>query len=530
MRSVLNRGKWERSQVRRNTVLSTLLIILHFTMHPLTFLLIDKDYITYSEWTNDFGGAKQKQVGADDFKRLPFYCCNLSLRPFEVPVCTKSGEIYDFMQIIPFLRRNGNKHPITGEDLKPSDLIRLTFHRNDGGEFYCPITRKTLTNNSKIVVNKKSGQVYLWEAVETLNIEKGNWKDLVTEEPFTREDLIILQDPANPKNYSQVFQKAQEERSITRRDEGNIAERVNLSGGVGKVLKELKMTEIQTINNEEIVPQGPDELHALASHTTGKLAASLTSTSMAIRTNSEMAVLDEAETLARHFPAGKETTGTICIRTNFGDMFFTIFASKSPRCSFNFIELAKCRYYDGVQFHRFVKGFILQGGDPTGTGRGGESFWGKPFGERSLHPSLKHDERGILSMANSGDVNSNGSQFFITLRSTPHLDGKHPIFGKLLSGNLVLDKIEAEVDVDADSGHGPVQPIIIEDVFVLEDPFEDAMKQVLKMKASNNTVPSNTLPSNTVNPSQVTSKQSSSASTKSSLPQIGKYLVMKNRK
>lgn len=415
------------------------------------------------------------------------------------------------MQIIPFLRKNGNKHPITGEELKPSDLIRLTFHKKEGGDFYCPITRKTLTENSKIVANKKSGQVYLWEAVETLNIEKGNWRDLVTEEPFTRDDLIVLQDPANPKNYSQVFLKAQEERATASKNfDGNISERVNLSGGVGKVLKELKMTEIQPIQNEEIVTQNPDELHALAPHTTGKLAASLTSTSMAIRTNSEMAVLDEAETLARHFPSGKETNGTVCIRTNFGDLFFTLFASKSPRCTFNFIQLAKEGYFDGIQFHRFVKGFILQGGDPTGTGRGGESYWGKPFGERVLHPSLKHDERGILSMANAGDVNANGSQFFITLRSTPHLDGKHPIFGKLLSGSSILDQIETEVEADVNSGHRPLQPILIEDVFVLEDPFEDVKKEALKSK-----IVKKQKPSSTANPP------------KSS---IGKYLVIKNRK
>lgn len=489
---------------------------------------LDKDYITYSEWTNDFGGAKQKQVGANDFKRLPFYCCNLSLRPFEVPVCTAEGEIYDFMQIIPFLRKNGNKHPITGGELKPSDLIRLTFHKNEGGEFFCPITRKTLTENSKIVANRKSGHVYAWEAIETLNISKGNWKDLMTEEDFTREDLIILQDPNNPKNYSQVFLKAQEERS-RREGEEKISDKVNLSGGVGKVLKELKMTEIQTINNEEKVSQGPDELHAVAAHTTGKLAASLTSTSMAIRTQTEMAVLDEAETLALHFPSGKETTGTACIRTNFGDLFFTLFASKSPRCCFNFIQLAKGGYYDNVQFHRFVKGFILQGGDPTGTGRGGESFWGKPFGERSLHPSLNHDDRGILSMANAGDLNANGSQFFITLRSTPHLNGKHPIFGKLLSGNSVLEQIEAEVDVDVNSGHRPLKPIVIEDVFVLEDPFEEAKKLAMKSSVSGVSGGGSKFTSKTT---ISTAKPSSSVNTtkSSSVPQIGKYLVMKNRK
>lgn len=487
-------------------------------------MYLDKDYITYSEWTNDFGGAKQRQVGEGDFKRLPFYCCNLTLRPFEVPVCTVDGEIFDFMQIIPYLRHHGNVHPFKGIELKPSDLIRLTFHKKssekgNGNEFYCPITRKTLNEYSKIVANKRSGNVYSWEAVETLNIEKGNWKDLMTEEPFTRQDLIILQDPQNPKDFSEIFKKVQEERqAASLRNEGKISDKVNLSGGVGKVLKELKMTEIASIHNEDEAAEAAqnhqvDALHALAAHSTGKLAASLTSTSMSIETNSQLAILDEAETLAKYFPSGKETNGTVCIRTNYGDLFFTLFASKSPRCCYNFIELAKRGYYDGVGFHRFVKGFILQGGDPTGTGRGGESCWNKPFGERVLHPTLTHNERGILSMANSGDVNANGSQFFITLRSAPHLNGKHPVFGKLLSGSSVLDALESEIEVDPNSGHKPLKPIVIEDVFVLEDPFEEAKKLAM-------------LP-----PKMTAIKQQPKATKQpvsSSKSQIGKYLVMKN--
>ena len=463
-------------------------------------------------------------MGEGDFKRLPFYCCNLSLRPFEVPVCTVEGEIFDFMQIIPYLRHNGNVHPFKGTELKPSDLIRLTFHKKpiengSGNEFYCPITRKTLNEHSKIVANKKSGQVYSWEAVERLNIEKGNWNDLMTDEPFTRQDLIILQDPQYPRDFSEIFKKVREERrAAALRNEGKISDKVNLSGGVGKVLKELKMTEIPSIQKEsEEMAKEVDALHALAPHSTGKLAASLTSTSMSIQTNSQLAILDEAETLAKYFLPGKETTGTVCIRTNYGDLFFTLFASKSPRCCYNFIELAKRGYYDGVGFHRFVKGFILQGGDPTGTGRGGDSCWGKPFGERTLHSSLTHNERGILSMANAGDVNANGSQFFITLRPAPHLNGKHPIFGKLLSGSSVLDTLESEIEVDPNSGHVPLNPIIIEDLLVLEDPFEEAKK--LAIQATKST----------------TAKQPAavkSSSSKTSAPQIGKYLVMKstNRK
>lgn len=489
------------------------------------FPITDKDYITYSEWTNEFGGAKARNSGENDFKQLPFYCCNLSLRPIEgAAVCTVQGEIFDFMQIIPYLRRHNNVHPFLGTELKPSDLIRITFHKNESGEYFCPITRKTLNENSKIVVNRRTGNVFAWETVEILNIQKGNWKDLITEEEFTREDLIILQDPQNPKDYSKIYKRFEEAKLED--GKSNLASRVNLSGGVGKVLKDLKMTEIKSIGEgeEDDSIREVSQLNSLAAHTTGKASGSLTSTSISIKTENELAILDEAETLSKYFPVGKETTGTVCIRTNYGDLFFTLFASKSPKCSYNFIELAKKGYYDNLKFHRFVKGFILQGGDPSGLGNGGESCWNRPFAERLLHPSLKHDARGILSMANAGDVNSNGSQFFITLRPAPHLNGKHAIFGKLLSGSAVLDKIEAEVEVDAASNHCPLEPIIMEHVLVLEDPFEEAKKELLKAKDS---VKRSSI--GNIKSKMSTTSTSPSTATKAP-PQIGKYLVMKNKK
>jgi peptidyl-prolyl cis-trans isomerase A (cyclophilin A) len=121
------------------------------------------------------------------------------------------------------------------------------------------------------------------------------------------------------------------------------------------------------------------------------------------------------------------------IATNMGTMEFELYEDKVPITASNFISLANQDFYDGVIFHRIVKGFVIQGGDPTGTGTGGS---GKTIPDEFV-PELKHDSLGLLSMANSGP-NTGSSQFFITLAPAPHLDGKHSIFGKLIKGEDVL--------------------------------------------------------------------------------------------
>lgn len=120
-----------------------------------------------------------------------------------------------------------------------------------------------------------------------------------------------------------------------------------------------------------------------------------------------------------------------------GDIVVELYHDHAPKTCRNFSELASRGYYDGIIFHRIIPKFMLQTGDPTGTGRGGSSIYGDKF-EDEIHPALKHTGAGILSMANSGP-NTNGSQFFITLAPTPWLDGKHTIFGRVKSG---LDKVD----------------------------------------------------------------------------------------
>ncbi len=150
------------------------------------------------------------------------------------------------------------------------------------------------------------------------------------------------------------------------------------------------------------------------------------------------------------------------LKTNFGDIEIELFPRKVPKTVENFVGLAERGYYNGVTFHRVIDDFMIQGGDPTGTGRGGESYWGGTF-EDEFYPDLKHDSPGVLSMANAGP-NTNGSQFFITLVPTPWLDGKHSVFGKVIRGMDVVKRIGKVKTIKPYDK--PVNDVVIESVVI----------------------------------------------------------------
>jgi len=149
---------------------------------------------------------------------------------------------------------------------------------------------------------------------------------------------------------------------------------------------------------------------------------------------------------------------TATIQTDNGDIVLQLFADKTPNTVNNFVFLAREGFYDGVIFHRVIENFMVQGGDPTGTGRGGPGY---SFADE-FHPELRHDGPGILSMANAGP-NTNGSQFFITHVATPHLDGKHSVFGRVTGGLDVLMAIPVRDPAKAQTPAVAIKTILIEE-------------------------------------------------------------------
>ena len=137
-----------------------------------------------------------------------------------------------------------------------------------------------------------------------------------------------------------------------------------------------------------------------------------------------------------------------------------LYPEVAPNTVKNFISLAKKGYYDGLIFHRVIPGFMIQGGDPTGTGTGGPGYTIKD----EFSSKLTHEGAGVLSMANAGP-NTGGSQFFITLRACPWLDGKHAVFGKVTKGMNVVYKIGK---VKTDGNDKPLEPVTIKNIVIKE--------------------------------------------------------------
>ncbi len=148
------------------------------------------------------------------------------------------------------------------------------------------------------------------------------------------------------------------------------------------------------------------------------------------------------------------------IDTTMGSFSVELFEERAPRTTSNFVELTQKSFYDGITFHRVIQDFMIQGGCPEGSGRGGPGY----KIDDEFHDELSHDQAGVLSMANAGP-NTGGSQFFITLAATPWLDGKHAVFGKVVDGMEVVEAIGA---VKTGRGDRPKEPVTMESVRIQE--------------------------------------------------------------
>ncbi|MFT7815695.1 peptidyl-prolyl cis-trans isomerase CWC27 homolog [Arapaima gigas] len=170
------------------------------------------------------------------------------------------------------------------------------------------------------------------------------------------------------------------------------------------------------------------------------------------------------------------TNGKVLLKTSAGDIDVELWSKEAPKACRNFVQLCMEGYYDGTIFHRVVPDFIIQGGDPTGNGTGGESVYGRPFKDE-FHTRLRFNRRGLVAMANAG-AHDNGSQFFFTLGRADELNNKHTIFGKV-TGDTVYNMLRlAEVECDKDER--PLNPHKIRTTEVLHNPFDDIVPREIK--------------------------------------------------
>lgn len=176
-----------------------------------------------------------------------------------------------------------------------------------------------------------------------------------------------------------------------------------------------------------------------------------------------------------------ESNPKAVIKTSMGNFTIRLFYDKTPKTVMNFIKLSQSHFYDGVIFHRVIKGFMIQTGDPTGTGRGGPGY---TFPDE-FHKDLRHEKKGIVSMANRGP-DTNGSQFFILTAKAHHLDNKHTVFGEVIKGFNVCKKIS---NLKVDRRHLPEKTVTIisikikgVDSILKQEKSEDSLQTVAELK------------------------------------------------
>ncbi|KAK9834481.1 hypothetical protein WJX74_002655 [Apatococcus lobatus] len=509
----------------------------------------DRAYLTRTEWQTEGGGYKDKSHGV--FKQLPFFCCAISLQPFEDPMCTSDGIVYDIEHVVPYIRKF-HRHPVLGEPLELKDLIKLNFHKNAEGQYHCPVLHKVFTEHTHIAAVKTTGHVYSFEALQELNIKSKNWKDLLTDAAFSRKDIIHIQDPLNLAGRNlEAFDhikkdlRVVDDEELARQQQDPMHSLKNLSDDAKRALGKLGTEEAAMVGigaaEGRTMRDGPDprlqppkqenaaakanfkpgaatwntddpkqappgqrpedrkkkpSAAAVAAEkaaaekkagekqapqpyltdakyttddfrTSGAAARSFTSTAVNVVTQNT-----RARVRVERKPKKK---GYMRLHTSLGDLNVELHCDIVPRTCENFFVLAESGYYSNTIFHRSIRNFMIQGGDPTGTGTGGESIYGPTFKDE-LDSRLLHSGRGVLSMANSGK-DTNGSQFFILYKSAHHLDYKHTVFGKVVGGFEVLTAMEKVTVGDEDR---PNQPISITGATVFVNPFKDEEEEERK--------------------------------------------------
>ncbi|KII66354.1 Peptidyl-prolyl cis-trans isomerase 4 [Thelohanellus kitauei] len=436
----------------------------------------DKLYLTSKEWREDRGGFKKSyfityfQRNCQNIFDYPLNAVHYHSIHIRTLVATRM--VIFLICCISLLTRNAvafidkfGIDPISGEPAKSIDLVKLNMEKNKQGRYHCPITRKEFSDSVNVVAIKTSGNVYALDAIQELNYSLNNYKDLLSDTPFTKKDVITLQNTTdverlNCAKYHHVIHnlKVDDEEDT----DVNTLRTVNPEtiGALNELEKTYKAPKITFAKKEDKKLTARNKAH----FSTGQMAYGFTCTSFEPKTFQIQGILDEDQI---RYPRIKKK-GYVQLATNLGNLNLQLHCDSTPKTCENFLRLCSANYYNETVFFRLAPGHIVQGGDPTGTGNGGQSIFGKPFKDE-ICANLRHDKRGVVSMANHCK-DQNTSQFFITFNPCPAFDDRFTVFGKVVGGMDVLNKIE---DVPIDEDYHPLITIKILQCNVYVNPFEE---------------------------------------------------------
>lgn len=345
---------------------------------PSPFNLVqDKLYLTNKERLLYGGKSSFADLNKEllqRFKRLPFGMCCLSFQPYVTPYCNADGYIFDLENIVKFVEKH-RIDPISGEKTDLKQFFKLNMSKNADGKYQCPVIFKEFNENSHIVAVRTTGNVYSFEAVDELNFKAKNLKDLITDQPFTRKDVITLQEPTNNLEKQNISKFHYLQNSLKWNDLDEPADKdgkanLNSMNQIMKATLEEMNKEQESRNeekNKEHMSSEIDEVHRrtaatdrfnAANYSTGAVGASLTSTAMVPVGRLEAAYIGDDD--YRYAQIKKK--GYVQLKTNSGPLNFELYCPHTPKACENFIKLCKSNYYDNTKFHRLIKYFILQGG------------------------------------------------------------------------------------------------------------------------------------------------------------------------
>ena len=275
---------------------------------------------------------------------------NVKLTHISLHIYLFQGHVFDLLYILPFIKKY-KVNPCTGKPLDAKGLVKLKFSKNAAGEFHCPVMFKVFNNSTHIAVIKTTGNVFCYEAVEELNLKTKNFKDLLNDEPFTRPDIIILQDPRNMtkfnlSNYHHIKFSLKANDEDEGSSKGPMAKLKKVNHETRDTLAELERTYVKKDVEEKTVEK-PDKFNA-ATYSTGMSAASLTSTAFDRVTDIQAARLDDETVLFSRI----KKKGYVRIQTNLGPLNIELYCDTVPKTCQNFITHCANGYYNNTIFHR----------------------------------------------------------------------------------------------------------------------------------------------------------------------------------